>query len=108
MICSSEAGSRVGSSEACGFCEKNNAVLLLERWSAVVLATPAICVHARSMSQWAVKNHRLRSSCITVVSLAELLQITATTLELSHWYSTLCLASEDAHIAVLKTMGEVP
>ena len=50
VICSSEVGSGVGSSEACGFCEKNYALLFLERWSAVVLAIPAICVHARSMS----------------------------------------------------------
>ena len=67
-----------------------------------MLATPAMCVLVISMS---VKNHRLRSGCITVESLAEPLQIAATMLELSHWYSTLCPASVEAHIAVLKTMG---
>ena len=39
----------------------------------------------------------------TVVSLAEHLQIVAIMLELSHWYSSLCPASEESHITVLKT-----
>ena len=50
MIFSSDGGSGVGCCDACGFKEKNDERLFLGKWSAVVLAMPAICVDVMSIS----------------------------------------------------------
>ena len=50
MIFSSDGGSGVGCCIACGFKEKNDERLFLDKWSAVVLSMPAICVDVISIS----------------------------------------------------------
>ena len=44
-ICSSDNGSGVGISEACGYNEKKDEMLFLDKWSAAVLLLPAMCLH---------------------------------------------------------------
>ena len=56
-----------------------------ERWSAVVFVAPGRCVAVMVMSKCAIKNHRERRRCITIVSFEEPLLIAATKLSLSHW-----------------------
>ena len=50
MIFSSDGGSGVGCFIACEFKEKNDERLFLDKWSAMVLAMPAICVDVISIS----------------------------------------------------------
>ena len=49
-ICSSDYGSGVGISEACGYNEKKDGILFLDKWSAAILLLPAICSHITCIS----------------------------------------------------------
>ena len=96
---------------ACGLIEKKLCILCLDKWSAVQLSTPAICSDISTILQWATKNYKQRSRCITVLSLAEPFHSAAISpllsrhYWLSQWNSTLCRASNGPHTAQLRTMG---
>ena len=46
----------------------NCAKLFLDRWSAALLYAPKTCEVVMEMSKYAVRNHKVRSSCITAGS----------------------------------------
>ena len=80
-----KSGKWVGCGDKAGLDWRADVNFPLERWSAVVFVAPGRCVAVIVMSKCAMKTHRERRRCITIVSFEEPLLIAATNPLLSHW-----------------------
>ena len=80
----SSLGIRVGRGDACGLRVRNSFVLLRDSASAEELRTPGKWRAVRMTLYTAQKKHRVRSSLMSLGSLADPLLMAQTTAELSH------------------------